>query len=399
MGTLLGALDIGSQNTTLLAGDYENGRLKIAGFATTPTAGVKKGIIRNIDHVVDCIKTVREKLDKTCGISLYDVFASFSSADVKAVQRRGRKSLLHGHAIDENDADEAIENAWPTEAADAAEIHLQRFQQQYEVDGKFVSSPLGMSGSELVANILELTAPRSSIETLTNALQRAGMHLHEAVFSGVAASEAVLDSEARAQGAIVIDIGAETCDLVAIHNGTMVTAGTLAVGGNHLSNDLAQAYQLSTKQADDIKHSRGAAVIQPDLAGERYSLRSPYIAGERAIPVLGIQTVVTERVDETFRILHERLAMLDALQHLHGNIYLTGGTAALPLIADKARDIFGMPCTVGTPLPVDCLPEEIAAESFRYATSIGLLRWGARILAQEPRSPGLFARLRAFLKG
>lgn len=399
MGILLGALDIGTQTTTLLAAECDGDKLSVAGHVLVPTLGVKKGVIRNIDDVTKCVQRAREEMNKAHEVELFDVAVSFSAGDIRSFVRAGKKSLLPGHTIDEVDVAEAEDNAWSAEAADAPDTQLQRFRQKYEVNGQPVNTPLGMKGTELVSNVLELTAPRSALESVRTAVHRAGFRLSEIVFSGVAVAEAVLDRKARDEGALVIDFGAGTCDYIALCNGVVAAAGTLAIGGSHLTNDLALAFQATQGQAEEMKLARGAAMIQPDLAGERYLLRTAFSTGDRSVSVHAIQTVTTERVDETFRLLRDLLADRGVLPHIHGGLWLTGGTAALPLIADQASAIFGLPCTLGVPTAFTRLPDSLTAEPFRHATALGLLRWRARTLSQEERSPTLLARLRDFLRG
>lgn len=399
MGILLGALDIGTQTTTLLAAECEGDKLNVVGHVLAQTSGVKKGVIRNIDEVTACVRHVREEMKKVHDVELFDVVASFSAGDIKSFVRTGKKSLLPGHAIDEMDVAEAEDNAWSAEAADAPDTQLQRFRQKYEVNGQPVNTPLGMTGSELVSNVLELTAPRSALESVRTAVHRAGLRLSDIVFSGVAVADAVLDRKARDEGAVVIDFGAGTCDYIALCNGVVAAAGTLAIGGSHLTNDLALAFQATQGQAEEMKLARGAAMIQPDLAGERYLLRTAFSTSDRSVSVHAIQTVTTERVDETFRLLRDLLADRGVLPHIHGGLWLTGGTAALPLIAEQASAIFGLPCTLGVPANFVSLPDSLTAVPFRHATALGLLRWRARTLSQEERNPTLLSRLRNFLRG
>ena len=218
MGMLLGALDIGTQTTTLLAGEAADGKLVIVGHVTVPTQGVKKGIIRDIEAVSAGIRKACEAMSRDCRIVLADVATSFSCGDIRPVVRTGRVSLLPGHVIDQEDIDAAEENAKTEEAADAPETLLQRFRQKYLVNDQLVVSAAGMAGTELKANILELTAPRTAIGALGTAIHQAGLRQMDTVFSGFAAAEAVLDRKARDDGALVIDFGAGTVDYLAVCN-------------------------------------------------------------------------------------------------------------------------------------------------------------------------------------
>lgn len=399
MSIILGALDIGTQTTRLVAGEYANGHLTVTNSVAVPTSGMKKGTIRTIEEVTACIKRAREEMQKKHHVDLYDVMVNFASGGIKSQVRVGRKSLLLGHIIDQADVAEAELNAASEEADDAQEITIQRFRQKYEVNDQPVNNPLGMTGSQLVSNVLELTAPRSQYEALRTAVHRAGFRLVDVAFSGLAAAEAVLDAKARDEGALVIDFGAGTVDYLAFCNGVVAAAGSIGVGGSHLTNDLALAFQISQSHAEEMKLARGAAMIQPDISSERYQLRTQFSTSDRSVSVHAIQTVTTERVDETFRLLREILSDAGVLQYLRGGIRLTGEAAGLPLITEQASAIFGIPCALGLLQQVKALPEEIADEPYSFATAVGLLNWRVRNLSLEETTPSLFSKFRKFLRG
>lgn len=397
MSMLLGALDIGTQTTSLLAGEYDGEGLTVIGRTATETHGVRKGFIRDIDAVTAGIRKVRDDMDRRFGIDLAEVTAAISCFGLTAAVRSGQTLLMPGHAIDQDNVDAAEDNAQSVESDDSTNKILQRFRQKYEVNGQPVGTPLGMTGSELVANVLEISVPRTALDALTSAVHHAGLRLVEPAFSGFAASEAVLDAKARNDGALVLDFGDGTIDYIAICNNVVAAAGNLSVGGSHLTNDLALAFQISQSQAEEVKLARGAAQIQSDLANDRYALRTTFATTERSLSIHAIQTIITERIDETFHILAEQLR--DVLPHIRGAIYLTGGTAALPLITEQASDIFGLPCVLGIPCNNVKLPQDMMDEPYRHATAVGLLNWRYRTLSQEDRVPSLFSRIRAFLKG
>ncbi len=400
MKKLLGALDIGTQTTTLLAGEYEDGRLTVVARVTAPTDGVKKGIIRNIDAVVGVIQRVREEMNKLHDVEIYDVMLAFSAHSITTIGRNGRKSLMRGHEIAQEDVEEAEDNAYTEDVPGSEEVLLQRFRQRYQVNGQLVAVPLGMTGTELVANVLELSAPRSAVDALRTAVTRAGLRVVDVVFAGVAAAEAILDGKSRDDGAIVIDFGAGTTDYVAFCNGVVAAAGTLGIGGSHLTNDLAQAFQVQQRQAEEMKLARGAAMIQPILAADRYPLRmTQFSTADRSVAVHAIQTVTNERVDETFRLVRALLDENGVLQQIHGNVYLTGGAAALPQITEKVGELFGRPCLLGVPKAQIRMTKEMMDEPFRHATALGLLYWRGRYLSSEERSPSVFSRFVSFLRG
>ncbi|MBQ9694177.1 MAG: cell division protein FtsA [Kiritimatiellae bacterium] len=395
---ILGALDIGTQTTTLAAGEVVDGQLKVLRVVSVPTYGVKKGVIRNIGEVTQTIRKAALEMAKQ-GLDLYDVTTSFSAQGITTACRKGSKSFVSLAVMTEEDAEEAQEMAFSVESADSSNVSLQRFQQRFRVNDQSVESPVGMKGNSLEASVLEMLAPRTAVEALHTAITQAGMHTTETVFSGCADATTVLDAQTRSDGALVINFGAGTCDYLAIANRIVVAAGTLGIGGHHLTNDLAQAFQVNQDVAERMKIDCGAAQIQPDLANERYSLRSTFSA-ERTVSMHAIQTVTTERVNETLHLLRDILCKQGVyLSDLHGGVWLTGGTAALPNIVDQVSAVLECPCRIGVPLNLVSLPEEAQKAPYRYATVVGLLQYRMRTLASEIDKPSFFTRMRTFFRG
>lgn len=395
---VLGALDIGTQTTRLIAGDYVDGALTVTACVETQTTGVKKGVIRNLDEVSKSISHLRREMKERYRVELYDVVVGFSAGGLKAIARTGRKSLLAGHPIEPMDVEDAEQNAGAQESPEASERVIQRFQQRYEVNGQPVNDPVGMCGTDLVANVLEVTAPIQAVEAVYAAVQQAGMRVVDLTFSGLAASAAVLDRKAREDGTLVIDFGAGTVDSIAFCNGVVAAVGTLGVGGFHLTNDLALAFTIPQAQAEEMKLARGAAMIQPDISTERYTVRTQFATTNRSFSVHAIQTVITERVDETLCLVRSQLIESGVLPHLH-HVVLTGGTAGLPLIAERVSAIFSLPCSLGVPQGCGALPKEMTGQPYRQATVIGLLKWRQFLLEQTAPKRSLFSRIKAFFRG
>ena len=396
---VLGALDVGTQTTTLAAGEIDEGKLRVLHVVSVPTYGVKKGVIRNIGDVSKSIRKAFTEMSSRHNVDIYDVVTGLSTQEIKTSLLTGSKSFVSLAVMSEEDALQAQESAYSEELPNSPDVLLQRFKQRFRVNEQSVENPIGMKGNFLEASVLEVTAPRTAVEALHSAIQQAGMRPVDTVFTGCADATAVLNTQMRADGALVINFGAGTCDYLATSNRIVVAAGTLGIGGQHLTNDLAHAFKVTQEVAERMKIERGSAQIQPDLANERYNLLSTFSA-DRNVSVHAIQTVTTERVNETLHLLRKVLHRQGVLpSNLHGGVWLTGGTAALPNIVEQASAILEAPCKIGVPLDVLDLPEEVRKAPHRYATVIGMLMWRIRALANEEYKPSFFSRLRTFLRG
>ena len=127
-------------------------------------------------------------------------------------------------------------------------------------------------------------------------------------------------------------------------------------------------------------------------------MATKFATANRSFSVHAIQTVLTERVDETLSIVRNQLVERGVLPHVH-QVVLTGGTAGLPLITERVSAIFSLPCVLGVPSGFAQLPKEMTNAPYRQATVLGLLKWRQMLLAQAAPSQSLFARFKSFLRG
>ena len=130
---LLGALDVGTQTTTLAAGEMEEGQLRVLHVVSTPTYGVKKGVVRNIGDVAKSIRKVFTEMSSRYNVDIYDVVTCLSAQDIKTTSRTGTKSFVSLAVMTEEDAEEAQELAFSTESANSPDVLLQRFQYDFRL--------------------------------------------------------------------------------------------------------------------------------------------------------------------------------------------------------------------------------------------------------------------------
>jgi cell division protein FtsA len=169
--------------------------------------------------------------------------------------------------------------------------------------------------------------------------------------------------------------------------------GCVAVGGDHITNDIALAFNIPLNRAEEVKRAEGCAQIDPDTSARRVPLPADVGFEERMISCKALQTVINARMDETFRVLRTRLDETGVLPHLGGGVILTGGGAYLRKVTELAQRIFGLPCRIGLPVNVDGLDK--AEQPAALATAAGLVIYGQ--MTFEDR--GLLSPLRKLFKG
>jgi len=347
-------LEIGTSQTTALVGEVDDAdRVNIVGRGTWKTYGMRKGQIFEMRGVMEAIDSAIEKASSTSDVSIASVFLAFGG-EVSTTPHQGHASIDSENNVITRDDILYVHNM----AADDSDIAkdeqklLHVVHQGYMIDAQGVRSPEGMKGRTLHHDVLLLYAPRVALDNLGQAVKTcsAQLDIDDTVFSPIAASYSTLTADQKANGVVLIDLGAGTTKYLAFVNGITSSVGSIAVGGDHVTADIAAAFSLARPFAEELKKEHACAVIGKDVGLRRIQLPNDPLRQDSSISLKSFHTVVNARMEETLRLVRRRLEADDVLGHLGAGVVFTGGGAAMPGLLDLARIVFGnVPCAIGSP--------------------------------------------------
>jgi cell division protein FtsA len=176
-------------------------------------------------------------------------------------------------------------------------------------------------------------------------------------------------------GVAVCDIGGGTTDLAIYVNGDVWHTMVLAVGGNHVTQDIAHGLRLPLSQAEEVKKQQGYAIRSEIGLEEYFSIRPFGEDHDVQINRQDLAHIIEARIEETFRLIMQEVKRSGYDGLLPAGVVLTGGTSALPGIKRIASEIMGMPVRTAQPENLTGLVDKL--DSPAYSTSVGLLRWAA----------------------
>jgi cell division protein FtsA len=242
------------------------------------------------------------------------------------------------------------------------------------VDGQDgIRNPNGMHGYRLEVEAHIITASAATVDNLRQCVGAAGVSIQQFVLNPLASAEVVLTEQERQMGVAVCDIGGGTADLAIYVNGDVWHTMVLAVGGNHVTQDIAHGLRLSFSQAEEIKKQQGHAVRAEVGAEEYFSIR-PF--GED-MPVQinrkELAHIIEARVEELFALTLQEIKRSGYDGLLPAGMVLTGGASALPGMKKIASDVLRMPVRTAQPENLVGLVDRLNSPA--YSTSVGLLRW------------------------
>jgi len=398
MTTLHAALEIGTTRTVLALGEAEAGqRPKVTCLAAIASAGVRKSQILDIGQATQSIRAVLQEIERKqseagSSVTIGNAFLVVSGQHVKADPFVGPAQVSGSH-VDDGDIAAVADAARGLTLARDREL-LDIIEQDYMLDAMGgILSPKGMTGRVLRLNTLHIHADHNRIEDARTAANGAHLEIREPLFAATCAADAVLETHEKRNGALVLDLGGGSTGYAAYCDGYPVATGVIGIGGDHVTNDIAHAFQTTQAQAEELKRTAASAMMRPD-SDEANRIRLPGsspLMETRTISRRALDTVVNARLRELFAILRERLEEHDLMQRLRAGIVLTGGAAALADIDALVQRELGMDVRIGRPLGIDGLEDE--AFPPQTAALAGALIYALRNYEEKPFLTGIFGGL------
>ena len=383
MSKIHAALEIGTSRTVLAVGETQaGGRMKILSHAEIPSSGVRKSQIIDISQATQSIRSVlREieaKQDSTGGnVEIHNALLVASGQHIHVANAEGN-AVVAGGRVGDAEIMEAARRSREMPIPKGREL-LDIVDQDYQIDNLVgITSPKGMSGRMLRLNTLQIHASSDRIQDARTAAEGARLEISEPVFAATCTADAVLEEHERRNGVLVLDLGGGSTGYAAYCDGYLAAAGVVGVGGDHVTNDIAYAFQTTNAQAERLKTDEASAVIgQYTTDNARVRLTgSSALMESRAISRRALDTVVNARLKELFTVIRETLEEADLIHRLHAGVVIAGGGAGMRDLESLAELELGLGVRRGRPLQVDGL--EDVPDPWAFATISGALLYSQR---------------------
>ncbi len=381
---LLIGLDIGTTKICAVVAERTENGVEIIGIGTHPSHGLRKGVVVDIDSTVRSIKHAIEEAEMMADCEITSVYAGIAGGHIRGFNSHGVVAVKDGEVRD-HDIKRVID------AAKAVAIPMDRevihvIPQEFIIDDQDeIREPLGMHGVRLEAHIHIVTAAVTSAQNIVKCANQAGLNVCDIVLEPLASAQAVLGADERDLGVCMIDIGGGTTDIVVFAEGSIKTTAVLALGGYHLSNDIAVGLRTPFDEAERIKKKFG-------MASARYLssddvLTVPSVGGRkpREISRKILCEIIEPRAEEILSLARREIVKAGLDGSIPSGVVLTGGASALEGIDELAEEIFEGPVRLGMPTNVGGLQDVV--RSPMYATGVGLVQFG---FGQRPEPASRF---------
>jgi len=390
-GDLVVGLDIGTTKVCAVIGERtESGGLEITGVGTSPSTGLRKGVVVNIESTLHSVESAIEAAEIMSGREVHSAWTGIGGSHIDGINSRGVVAVTGKNRETREIGEEDMLRV--LEAARAVAIPMDRqvlelIPQNYIVDDqKGIRNPLDMIGVRLEAEVHIITCSVTSAQNLVKCVNRAGFRVDGLVLQSLAAGRAVLTEEEKDLGVALVDMGGGTTNMLVYSDGTPYSTITIPAGGTQVTSDISIMKNIPFETAEKIKLEAGSC-WEGAFTGEE-DIIVPGVGGRAplAIPRCEIERIIRPRLEEFFFMVKEKLNKLALSRPLGGGVVLTGGGSQLLGAAELASDIFRLPVRLGSPLPVGGLVGEYRNPA--YATAVGLVLEGNDRAIQEGQDRG-----------
>lgn len=399
-------LDVGTSRIVAIVAEVsDSGALNIIGMGQSPSKGMKRGMVVNIDATVQDIQNAIKEAELMADCQIKQVYVGIAGSHIKSLNSNGL-ATIKDREVTQNDIDRVMESASAVAIPPEHEV-LHILDQGYRIDGhESVKDPLGMSGVRLETNVHIVSGASSAIQNLSKCVHRCGLLVDSFVLQPLAASLSVLSEDEKELGVCLIDIGAGTTDVVVYVGGSIRHSVVIPMGGDHITADLAAGLHTPTKEAEEIKVLHGLAMVNMPDGHQIIEVPTLGDRGPRQMQRGTLATLIEPRVEELFGLIQRELEPDgERAYEIPVGFVLTGGGALMPGLTAFAEEIFHASVRVGVPQYMGVLTEIVKTP--RYATSVGLLKFAQQqykidsiSAARRPASSGLaggfFSKIRNF---
>ncbi len=377
-GNIIVGLDVGTTKICAVVGEAGDRNLTFRGVSTSPSTGLRKGVVVNIEATVESIKNALKTAEAASGVEINAVYVGISGGHIKGFKSHGATGI-RGKEVSPVDVDHVIDSAKAVYVPLDREV-LHVIPAGYSIDGQNgIQDPVGMVGEILEAKVYIVTGAVTAVQNLLKCCSQADIEIIDIVFEPLASAGAILTEEEKELGVAVVDIGGGTTDIILYKDGWLRHSAVLAIGGNHFTNDIAVGLRITTTEAERIKKAFGAALTGMVQDSEVIEITQ---AGQ-VKKILGreLADIIQPRTEELLELIKQELLSHAGYEMASTGVVLTGGGALLEGIASIAARVLELPVRIGLPLDIQGCEEVI--RNPMYATGAGLVLYGFEAEAQE----------------
>jgi len=374
---IITALDVGTSTvqTVVAEKNRENEKLNIMGIGMSPSLGIRRGVVVDLDDAIVSIRKSIEEAQKSAGTQIKSVWLSVGGSHISVSSSRGVVAVSRADGeISPEDVRRAINAAETFIPKNPNKEILHMIPRDFRVDNEpGIKNPIGMHGVRLEVDTLIVECSASFLKNLFKCVEGSGLHVKDYIFSPFAASEAVLTKRQKELGVMLLDLGGGTASFMIFEEGVPIHAGVFPIGGSHITNDVAIGFRTHVDVAERIKLAYSSC-LPGDFTKKDNIHLADFIEGETiSFTRKELAEIVSARLGDVFELLQKELKKTGRSQLLPSGVVLVGGSSLIPGMVEMTKNEIRLPVELGVP------QDFVGSMDEKYfpflASSLGVLKW------------------------
>lgn len=370
------ALDIGTSKICALVATPKEGpdQINILGIGITESEGLKRGAIVNIERTIASIEKVIRQAEQQAGVKIQEVVVGIAGDHIKSTLVHSAIGISNiDHIVTKHDVERLLRESKGINLPSEREI-LHTIPQEFVIDGQDgISSPIGMSGVRMEADVQVITGQKTYIQNISRCIERLGISVKSLILQPLASSKAVLTDEEKEVGVALVDIGGGTTDIAVFDEGILRYTSIIAVGGRLVTDDIRKVLGIVASDAERFKRDFGHAHLDSMMQDEILMIKG--INGRRPMETTRsyLSRIIQPRLQEIFSFAMSEIRASKCTHNLGAGIVITGGSALMSGVVELAEEVFGMQVKIGIPSGITYSGLAPEIENPMYSTAVGLL--------------------------
>jgi len=388
--SLIVGLEVGTSKVCAVVGEINStGALNVIGLGQCRSRGIRKGEIADASATAEDIRNAIVEAEQMSDVEIRSVYLGVTGGHIRGFTNRGVHPVVSAdREITREDVEDVIKNAKAINLP-AENYVLHAIRQHFLVDGQDgIIDPVGMLGARVEVDMHVVHGHFNRLQNAIRSVKGLQIEVEAIIFNGLASSLALLTSEQKEMGALVVDIGGGTTEFVVYSNGIIKHTGVLAVGGDHVSNDLAYGLKVPLGKAEELKIQHGSACVDEADKGQAVSASNEFGLSAKSINLEHLRRIMSLRIEEIFELIEQELSKAGLLNYLRAGVFICGGGARIPGILKMAEKILQLPASLGRTSTISGLKS--ALDQPEFATAIGLVKFGS--FQQKKKTAGSFTQ-------
>ncbi len=381
--TVVSVLDVGSTKVTCLIARLTPrasdkvlpGRthdMTVLGYGMQRSRGMKSGMVVNLEEAEQSIRLAVDAAERMAGLTIESLILNITSGRLRSEVFRASVDVA-GEEVDAADIQRVLSAGGSHSTSDDRSL-VHSLPIGYALDGaRGIKDPCGMLGQKLSVDMHVVTTETAPVRNLELAVNRCHLEVETIVATPYASALSTLVDDEGELGVACVDMGGGTTSMAVFADGAFCHVDAIAIGGHHVTMDIAQGLSTRLADAERIKTLHGSALATS--SDDHEVIGVPSVGVDRHdivnVPRGALTRIIRPRVEEILELVRDRLAASGFAGRVGKRVVLTGGASQLTGVVEVARRILGRNVRLGRPLGIAGLPQ--AAKGAAFAGAVGLL--------------------------